>query len=249
MPLPLPPFLRSKPDAKKPDAAADADTSVQAARTRARQRLVGSLVLLIAGVLAFPLLFETEPRPLAMNTPMKLPQRDSGVVRAAPVSAASPPVAIVAPLPADVGAEQPSTEAPTVSAVAAAAPPPVQVPLSSPESKSELKPEFKAAPAVPAPAVPAPSVPAPGPALPQPATAVIEGRFVVQVGAFSDARTLREARQKVEGLGLKTYTQVIDTAAGQRTRVRVGPFASRADAEAAAKTIKGGGLPAAILTL
>jgi DedD protein len=72
---------------------------------------------------------------------------------------------------------------------------------------------------------------------------------VVQVGAFSDARTLREARQKVEGLGLKTYTQVIDTAAGQRTRVRVGPFASRADAEAAAKTIKGGGLPAAILTL
>jgi DedD protein len=242
--LPLPPFLRSKPDAKKPDVAADADTSVQAARTRARQRLVGSLVLLIAGVLAFPLLFETEPRPLAMNTPMKLPQRDSGVVRTAPVSAASPPVAIVAPLPADVGAEQPSTEAPTVSAVAAAAPPPVQVPLSSPESRSELKPEFKAAPAVPA-----PSVPAPGPALPQPATAVIEGRFVVQVGAFSDARTLREARQKVEGLGLKTYTQVIDTAAGQRTRVRVGPFASRADAEAAAKTIKGGGLPAAILTL
>jgi DedD protein len=31
---------------------------------------------------------------------------------------------------------------------------------------------------------------------------------VVQVGAYTDATTLRDARQKVEKLGLKTYTQV-----------------------------------------
>jgi DedD protein len=72
---------------------------------------------------------------------------------------------------------------------------------------------------------------------------------VVQVGAFSDPNTLRQARAKVERLGLRTYTQVIGSGSIQRTRVRVGPFASRADAEAAAGKLKAGGLPADILKL
>jgi DedD protein len=72
--------------------------------------------------------------------------------------------------------------------------------------------------------------------LPPPAEppAAAEGRFVVQVGAYSDAATLRETRAKVERLGLKTYTQVIEGDAGKRTRVRVGPFATRDEAQAAA---------------
>jgi len=74
-------------------------------------------------------------------------------------------------------------------------------------------------------------------------------RFVVQAGAYSDAATLREARQKVEKLGLKTYTQVIDTDAGSRTRVRVGPFDNRDEAEKAAARIKASGLAANILSL
>jgi DedD protein len=74
-------------------------------------------------------------------------------------------------------------------------------------------------------------------------------RFVVQAGAYSDAATLREARQKVERLGLKTYTQVIDTDTGSRTRVRVGPFDNRDEAEKAAARIKASGLAANILSL
>ena len=73
--------------------------------------------------------------------------------------------------------------------------------------------------------------------------------MVVQVGAYTDADKLREARQKVERLGLKTYTQVIEADGGKRTRVRVGPFASRAEADAAAARLKAAGLPVAILTL
>jgi DedD protein len=71
----------------------------------------------------------------------------------------------------------------------------------------------------------------------------------VQVGAFADARALRDARQKVEGLGMKTYIQVIDAEGAKRTRVRVGPFDTREQADAAAKKLKAGGLPAAVLTL
>lgn len=76
-----------------------------------------------------------------------------------------------------------------------------------------------------------------------------EGRFVVQVGAYSDAATLRETRQKVEKLGLKTYTQVIEGDVGKRTRVRVGPFTTRAEAQAAVGKLKAAGLPANLLAL
>jgi DedD protein len=72
---------------------------------------------------------------------------------------------------------------------------------------------------------------------------------VVQVGAYTDAATLRAARAKVEKLGLKTYTQVIEGDAGKRTRVRLGPYATRAEADAAAAKLKGAGLPANVLAL
>ncbi|MDO4593068.1 MAG: SPOR domain-containing protein, partial [Comamonadaceae bacterium] len=48
---------------------------------------------------------------------------------------------------------------------------------------------------------------------------------------------------------LKTYTQTVDTKDGKRTRVRVGPFAQRDEADKAAARIKGLGLAAAVLTL
>jgi DedD protein len=82
-----------------------------------------------------------------------------------------------------------------------------------------------------------------------PASAARGARFVVQAGAYTDSAALREARQKVEKLGLKTYTQVIETESGSRTRVRVGPFDTREEAEKAAARIKGSGVAANILSL
>ena len=69
------------------------------------------------------------------------------------------------------------------------------------------------------------------------------------MGAFADADKVREVREKLERSGLKTYTQVVDTKDGKRTRVRVGPFANKAEADRAADKIKSLDLPAAILTL
>jgi DedD protein len=76
-----------------------------------------------------------------------------------------------------------------------------------------------------------------------------QGRFAVQVGAFSDAAAAREVRLKVEKLGLKTYTQVVETADGRRIRVRVGPFATRDDAEKAAGKVKSAGLSTALFPI
>jgi len=74
-------------------------------------------------------------------------------------------------------------------------------------------------------------------------------RYVVQFGAFADANAARETRQKAERLGLKTYAQQVDTPAGKRVRVRLGPFSDRAEAEKALATLRKGGLTGAILTL
>ncbi|MEO6897665.1 MAG: SPOR domain-containing protein [Caldimonas sp.] len=81
------------------------------------------------------------------------------------------------------------------------------------------------------------------------AAATDETRFVVQVGAFADAEAARETRKRVEKLGFKTYTQVAQTPSGSRIRVRVGPFASRGEAESALAKAKAAGLSAVLLTL
>ncbi|MBP7855213.1 MAG: SPOR domain-containing protein, partial [Comamonas sp.] len=74
-------------------------------------------------------------------------------------------------------------------------------------------------------------------------------RFIVQVGAFADVFAANEVRRKLEGIGLKTYTQAVNTKDGQRIRVRVGPFTSRDEAQKAADRAKSLGLAGAVLTL
>ena len=249
------------------------ELDLQSARTAARRRLIGALVLLGAGVVAFPLVFETEPRPLASDTAIVVaPGAVSGTVGVESTAPPLPRPSATDPGPV-VAADRSGVEETAVTPVTPVEPRPDSspVPLPAPAPVAVPAPEtVLAAPAVVPPAAPsvatpvatrvAPAVakppaatvaapaatPAPPPALATDATA---GRFVVQVGAYTEARALRDARQKTERLGLKTYTQVIKTAAGERTRVRVGPFATRAEAEAAGARLRAAGLPAAILTL
>jgi DedD protein len=244
------PFFRAKDPAAEParpgrgkaaGAAALADEGpVQAARTRARRRLIGALVLLAVGVVGFPVLFETQPRPLPVNTPILLPEGTPARVAGGPVSAAPAPAAprVLPVPPPDAGNESPAL-AGAASAPQAAAAPSV-LPASAP-----AKPQ----PPIPDVVKPEPvraEAPKPAKAASEPATT---GRFVVQVGAYNDAERLRAARQKVEKLGFKTYTQDVDSPSGKRTRVRLGPFATRAEADAAAAKVKAAGLQANILAL
>ena len=156
------------------------------------------------------------------------------------------------PLPGDVRVELRRAEG-TVTTAPARLPPVVAPP---PESPMPAEAASAAGAVAPAPSAAGPDTrseaaaagTAASAAGPAPAAAA-GGRFVVQVGAFTDPVALREARQRVEKLGLKTYTQVIENDAGRRTRVRVGPFETRAEAEAAGAKIKAAGLPAYLLTL
>lgn len=59
------------------------------------------------------------------------------------------------------------------------------------------------------------------------------GGYVIQIAALSDAAKAKELQAKLAGSGLKAYTEVVQTAKGPVTRVRVGPYASREAAEKA----------------
>ena len=59
----------------------------------------------------------------------------------------------------------------------------------------------------------------------------------------------QETRSKIEKIGLKTYTQVTETAAGNRIRVRLGPFATREEAERVLAKAKSAGVNGVVLTL
>ncbi|MFZ9468640.1 MAG: SPOR domain-containing protein, partial [Limnohabitans sp.] len=74
-------------------------------------------------------------------------------------------------------------------------------------------------------------------------------RFVVQVGAYADDAKAREVRIRLEKAGMKTYTHVAETKEGKRTRVRLGPFATKDEAEKAAARVKTMNLQATVLTL
>lgn len=251
------PFFRSKTIADssaKPTRgtarASTDDSSVQASRTRARRRLIGALVLLAAGVVGFPILFETQPRPLPVDTPILVPESTTARVTPAPAlrplpvvpsDAGNEPVAVAASAPArPASVAPPAALPPPVAAQAAAsvAMPAARAPVTAAMPAPAASPTPKPEPAKAEAARPAPE-----------STAATTGRFVVQVGAYNDPERLRAARQKVEKLGYKTYTQDVDSPTGKRTRVRVGPFANRQEADAVADKVKASGMQANILAL
>lgn len=62
--------------------------------------------------------------------------------------------------------------------------------------------------------------------------------YVVQLGAFSNAANARQLASKVRENRFKAYTEVVNTANGDRTRVRVGPYPSKDAAEKARDRLK-----------
>ena len=273
--------------------------SIEAMRRRARHRLLGAAVLVLLGVIGFPLLFDTQPRPIAVDIPIEIPDRNKAKPLVLPTAPAPAPASggktsggpVAPPNDGIITEAADGTELPpgkvaalTSPADSRPAPEPEARPQPRPETKSEPKAEQKPrseAKAEPRPEAKPEAKPEPKTAAPKPAPAddgararaLLEGkgatptsakppapaptaatpddnaRFVVQVGAFADADKAREVRQKLEKAGLKTYTNVARTSDGERTRVRVGPFGTRAEADRAAGRVKGLSLPAAVLSL
>ena len=216
-------------------AAAPPPQSIEAVRRRARHRLIGAAALVLLGVLGFPLLFDTQPRPIAVDIPIEIPSRNLPGTSVAKTEPATP-------APAAKGSAVSTADSLTSreEVVDAKVPAPVVTP---PKEKPAEPPAQKAAEKAPE------KTPEKTPEKPVDKPATGNERIVVQVGAFAEVDRAREARLKLERAGLKTYTHVAETSEGRRIRVRMGPFATRAEADKAAARAKALGLPAALLWL
>lgn len=57
------------------------------------------------------------------------------------------------------------------------------------------------------------------------------GRFVVQVAALTAQDKVDELQDKLKSAGIASFTQKVSTDSGSRTRIRVGPFSSKEEAD------------------
>lgn len=213
--------------------------NIDEVRRRARYRLIGAVVLVLIAVVGFPLVFDTQPRPVSVDTPIVIPDRQT----VAPLtSSAEVPAAHAPAKPLKTPHEALSTHAgldPSEQVVAPTAP--VAKPVEKVKDKPAEKPKDKADAAHA-------KADADGKTKSKSETdkakSLLEGksaaseRVIIQVGSFTDAAKLREVRQKLEKSGFKTYTQVVDKDGKPTTRVRVGPYDNRDEAEKVASRIR-----------
>lgn len=180
--------------------------------------------------------------PITESLPVPAP-----IPEPAPLSAAPAPAALPAPTPA-------LTPAPATNPAAAA-------PSASSERTATSLGAAPISPGkdTPKPATPSPSkrnmataAPAPPPdaAIPSQKTAApVPGRqagYYLNAGLFAEEANARKVQAQLLNANLPAFRQTLQTAQGQRIRVRVGPFATQQQAQAQSATLRGMGLEAVV---
>lgn len=151
-----------------------------------------------------------------------------------PASQAPAPPAAAAPTPAPTASTAPPTPAPLPPPIQAPAPRPSAPPPSAPP-REERKPERKA------------GLPSPGSATPGPASAAgTAPGYYLNVGLFAEEGNALRTVERLRQAGLPVFRQTLVNSKGQRHRVRVGPYAHRAQSEAAAEIVQKLGLEAEV---
>jgi DedD protein len=199
-------------------------------KKRARRRLVGAIVLVTAVAVILPMVLDSEPRPPSQNVDIQIPSTDSAEFK--PNGAALPQgtEARTASATPQSRIESPAATPAPASPSAEPAAPPKRAASASDAAKDPEKSAAKEATGKD------PS------SAKEPRKSPAAGAYVVQVAALADAAKAKQLEKRMAGTGVKTYTEVVSTQAGQVTRVRAGPYPTREAAEKARTQLKKAGL-------
>lgn len=192
-------------------------------KKRARRRLIGATALVLAAIIGLPMVFDSEPKPLADDITIQIPPRDKAQ------GAAPSPM----PLPPEPQETSRAADKPD-AAPQAEAPPPVRVDQVADAVKAADKTSDKQAdkPADKSPEKAAAKADDKHPEKhPEKHADKDKGRFVVQVAAVANKAKAEELQNRLKKAGLKAYSQKIGTKDGERFRIRVGPVGSREEAD------------------
>lgn len=211
-------------------------------KKRARRRLVGAVALSLFAAILFPLVMDRDPSPLIQDIEVRIPGQDdrnhSQRLALAHPETSSPDV--------QNQVSQPANTPPSVTVIQQ--PNTSQTPSSTRSDKTPESERVK-----------------PGAKQGNPVTENVsterktektvetpiakvsdkitekasdKGQFIIQIGAFGNEGNVKNLRNKLADLGVRSYTEPL----GDKTRVRAGPFPSRDAAEKALTKMKGIGV-------
>lgn len=226
---------RSEKNAEKNNA--DSEQMVPE-KKRARRRLIGAIVMVLAVVIGLPMVLDSEPQAINKNIAIQIPSRDE------PAVSSEPKEEVAAADTSKISSSSPTTETTT-----------------------ESKPVVQEAPVTSTPATPpVPTKPTESPAKnveestralailndsnsDAAATTKKATRIVVQIGAFTTQEKVKELRGKLASAGIQSYTQKVATSSGDKIRVRIGPFDDKDAADKVKNKLDKLGLNGKLLSL
>lgn len=207
-----------------------------------KQRIIGALVLVALAVIFVPMVFD-EPHTGRTSTTITIPEEPPFPVVDDPYEQQPEPGNAETPVQPEVSTETPAAVSAPAYRLVESQPTPADpedsAPLKpEPEKVVESTPQAPAVPEVTKPATPAPVAPSPK----EPKETVdysgsLAGAWVVQMGSFGNADNARRLRDKVREKGYGSHLQNVVRGDTQLTRVFSGPFATKADAEAAKRIL------------
>ncbi|GJM09593.1 MAG: hypothetical protein DHS20C11_18690 [Lysobacteraceae bacterium] len=187
-----------------------------------KQRVVGASVLVVMAVIFVPMVLDGPATDSVLIVDLEIPQSGQDTQsRVLPLDlgeSAEPQEPRTLPVPIPVDDNEPANEAVAPSGEASQ---PVSAAVEQPVDTTEA-----------APALPVPSN------RDDPADAVLSGDWSFQVGSFSDQNRADRLIESLRSEGFPAYSEKASINGASRTRVRVGPFVTRGDAEAASSSLR-----------
>jgi len=216
-------------------------------KKRARRRLVGAVALAATATFVLNMAMDHQPKQEAQDVEIRIPGQDEkpfapGFAAAPAAQGAPAPVPEPAPAKPQSPVVKPQTPAPATPVQA----PPKKTPETAVD-KPVAKPAVKTPPAPVKPPETAASKP-PSADDSARAIAILAGKspepanhgaqYVILIGAFADPANVKNLQTKLSQLGIKAYTEPLDSPQGKKTRVRAGPFPTREAGEKALEKMK-----------
>ena len=191
-----------------------------AVRVRARRRLIGAAALLLTAAIVVPMLLDPEPKPTADNIAIDIPSEKTPFTPRLTL----PPV----PAPDNVPVAPPPESAP-IQEKAEDSTKAEAKKVEEQRARALLEGKSKTAAAA--------------------ATSDKTARFVVQAAAPASETAARDLAERLKKSGLAPYMEKVDTKQGVRYRVRLGPYATRDEADGVRARLKAQGISANLVTL
>ena len=215
---------------------------------RARRRLVGAIALVVLVVIALPIVLDKEPSPIGQELVIQIPSQEAGKFKTPVLPPSAPGSAAPAPSGAETEKPSPAQAEPRKPASESVAPATVK---PSPSADTRAPPTPQPAPSRESATSPRePDQAGKGEPDGARAQALLEGKesWVVPLGAYSSPENVKQLQEKLAAAGIKNYTENVKTRTGEQTRVRAGPFDSKAAAERARQKLAEIGLKPAAVT-